>query len=89
MDMQQSTVQQIIKLFGKSQKDSGRATVQVALLTKKIQVLTEHFKVHKKDYHSQRGLLKMISQRKKLLNYLKKSHPEQYQTTIQKLSLRK
>ena len=87
--MQKLNVQQTIKAFGKSETDTGGSAVQVALLTQKIQVLTEHFKTHKKDYHSQRGLLKMISQRKKLLNYLKKSQPEQYQTTIQKLSLRK
>ena len=89
MDMQKSSVKQVIKAFGKSDTNTGSSAVQVALLTQKIQHLTEHFKIHKKDYHSQRGLLKMISQRKKLLNYLKRSHPEQYQTTIQELSLRK
>ena len=89
MDMQKSSVQQVIKTFGKSDTDTGGSAVQVALLTRKIQSLTEHFKTHKKDYHSQRGLLKMISQRKKLLSYLKNQDPEQYQNTIQKLSLRK
>ena len=87
--MQKLSVQQVIKAFGKNDQNTGSSAVQIALLTKKIQLLTGHFKTHKKDYHSQRGLLKMISKRKKLLNYLKKSSPEQYQTTIQELSLRK
>ena len=83
------TVQQIIKAFGKSEKDTGGPATQIALLTRKIQLLAGHFKQHKKDYHSQRGLLKMISRRKKLLSYLKKSQPGIYQKTIQELSLRK
>ena len=80
---------QAVKSLARSKKDTGSSEVQIALLTKKIENLTEHFKKHKKDYHSKRGLVKMVSQRKKLLNYIKKTSPEIYQTTISQLSLRK
>ena len=62
---------EIVKDFGKNNKDSGSTEVQVALLTKKINELSEHFKIHKKDHHSRRGLLGMINNRRKLLKYLK------------------
>lgn len=80
---------QAVKSLARSEKDTGSSEVQIALLTKKIENLTEHFKKHKKDYHSKRGLVKMVSQRKKLLSYIKKTSPEIYQTTISQLSLRK
>ena len=83
------TVEHIKKEFARSEKDTGGSELQIALLTRKINLLTEHFKKHKKDYHSKRGLLQMVSKRKKLLTYIKKNSPEIYQTTIQKLSLRK
>ncbi len=69
--------------------DTGSAPVQVALLTERINLLTEHFKTHRKDHHSRRGLLIMVSQRRKLLEYLKKSDRDGYQNVLERLSLRK
>lgn len=70
-------------------KDTGSSQVQVALLTQRINELTEHFKVHKKDNNSRRGLLKMVSQRRKLLDYLKRQDINEYHTIIKKLGLRR
>lgn len=78
-----------ISKFQKSSEDTGSAPVQVALLTKKIVDLTRHFDIHKKDFHSMRGLMKMVSQRKKLLNYLKSKDLPSYQKVVKDLSLRK
>ncbi len=69
--------------------DTGSSQVQIALLTQRINELTEHFKVHKKDNHSRRGLLKMVSRRRKLLDYLKRQDIGEYHTIIQKLGLRR
>lgn len=80
---------EIVKDFGKNNTDTGSTEVQVALLTKKINELSEHFKIHKKDHHSRRGLLGMINNRRKLLKYLKVKNEEGYQTLIKKLGLRK
>ena len=80
---------EIIKGFGKNNTDTGSTEVQVALLTKKINELSEHFKTHKKDHHSRRGLLGMINNRRKLLKYLKGKNEEGYQEIIKKLGLRK
>ena len=80
---------EIVKDFGKKETDTGSTEVQVALLTKKINELSEHFKIHKKDHHSRRGLLGMINNRRKLLKYLKGKNEEGYQTLIKKLGLRK
>ena len=80
---------EIIKDFGKKDKDTGSTEVQVALLTKKINELSEHFKIHKKDHHSRRGLLGMINNRRKLLKYLKGKNEEGYLSLIKKLGLRK
>ena len=80
---------EIVKDFGKNTKDTGSTEVQVALLTKKINELSEHFKTHKKDHHSRRGLLGMINNRRKLLKYLKGKNEEGYQELIKKLGLRK
>ena len=80
---------EIVKDFGKNNKDTGATEVQVALLTKKINELSEHFKIHKKDHHSRRGLLGMINNRRKLLKYLKGKNEEGYQELIKKLGLRK
>ena len=80
---------EIVKDFGKKDTDTGSAEVQVALLTKKINELSEHFKIHKKDHHSRRGLLGMINNRRKLLKYLKGKNEEGYQELIKKLGLRK
>lgn len=79
----------LLKKFSRKVDDTGSSEVQIALLTERIKNLTQHFKSHKKDFHSQRGLLQMISRRKKLLHYIKKSNPKVYQSTIQELSLRK
>ena len=79
----------IIKDFGKKDKDTGSTEVQVALLTRKISELSEHFKIHKKDHHSRRGLLGMINNRRKLLKYLKDKNEEGYLSLIKKLGLRK
>ena len=69
--------------------DTGSPEVQIAILTKRINDLTEHLKVHKKDHHSRRGLLKMVGKRRNLLNYLKSKDIERYRATIQKLGIRK
>ena len=80
---------EIVKEFGKKDTNTGSTEVQVALLTKKINELSEHFKAHKKDHHSRRGLLGMINNRRKLLKYLKGKNQEDYQSLIKKLGLRK
>ena len=71
------------------ESDTGSPEVQVAILTKRIKDLTEHLKLHKKDHHSRRGLLKMVGQRRSLLNYLKDRSFERYRNLIEKLALRK
>ena len=86
------TVQQkeeIIKKFQRVSGDTGSSEVQVALLTARINDLTEHFKVHTKDHHSRRGLLKLVSQRRRLLDYIKRRNNEQYVGLIKELGLRK
>ena len=80
---------EIVNDFGKNNTDTGSTEVQVALLTKKINELSEHFKIHKKDHHSRRGLLGMINNRRKLLKYLKGKNEEGYQERIKQLGLRK
>lgn len=79
----------VIKKFRQSELDTGSCEVQVALLTTRIQELTPHFKDHKKDVHSQRGLVKMVNRRRKLLNYLKRENNERYVKLINDLGLRK
>ena len=80
---------EIIAKFGRNPEDTGSPEVQVALLTARINHLTEHLKEHKKDHHSRRGLLKMVGQRRGLLAYLKKTDIERYRALIEKLGLRK
>ena len=80
---------EVIDNFKLHAKDTGSATVQIALLTEQINHLTDHFKVHRKDFHSRRGLLIMIGKRRRLLAYLKKSDPKKYEETLDKLDLRK
>lgn len=79
----------LIAEHGRSQGDTGSAEVQVAILSERIANLTEHFKTHKKDNHSRRGLLKLVSQRRSLLDHLKKSDAGRYQAIIEKLGLRR
>ena len=81
--------ERIIREYGTKEGDTGSPQVQVALLTQRINELTEHFKTHKKDNHSRRGLLKMVSQRRSLLDYLKRIDIEQYHQLISRLGLRR
>ena len=81
--------QTIIKEYQKDTSDTGSADVQIALLTARIRHLTEHFKTHKKDHHSRRGLLRLVSQRKKLLSYVKGNDITSYADLISRLGLRK
>ena len=81
--------QEIINTYKRDEKDTGSPEVQVALLTERINELTEHLKVYKKDNHSRRGLLKMVGKRRNLLNYLAKKDVQRYRDIIAKLGLRK
>lgn len=81
--------QEIIKAYGRTPNDTGSPEVQIALLTERINELTEHLKVNKKDHHSRRGLLKMVGQRRGLLEYLVKTDIEKYRDLIERLGLRK
>ncbi len=81
--------QKIVEEFGKDGKDTGSTEVQIALLTKRIEDLMDHFKANKKDHASRRGLLKMVGSRRKLLRYLKRKDLESYRALIAKLGLRK
>lgn len=87
--MQKDIKQDIINKYRLHDNDTGSPEVQVALLTERINHLNEHLKIHKKDHHSRRGLLKMVGQRRGLLNYLKKVDIERYRVIIEKLNLRK
>jgi small subunit ribosomal protein S15 len=79
----------IIDDFRAHPADTGSPEVQIALLSERITYLTEHFKTHKKDHHSRRGLLKLVGQRRQLLNYLKRKSVERYNTVIERLGLRR
>ena len=81
--------QEIINQYRRDEKDTGSSEVQIALLTERINELTEHLKVHKKDNHSRRGMLKMVGKRRNLLNYLAKKDEESYKARVEKLGLRK
>ncbi|MDD6004313.1 MAG: 30S ribosomal protein S15 [Firmicutes bacterium] len=81
--------QAIINEYARFEGDTGSVEVQVAILTEQINRLTEHFKVHKKDFHSNRGLLKMVGKRKNFLNYLKRTDINRYRELVKKLGLRK
>ena len=81
--------QEIIGEHKRGDNDTGSPEVQIALLSEKIKYLTEHFKTHAKDHHSRRGLLKMVSQRRRLLDYLNRKDHERYRTLIQKLEIRR
>ena len=80
---------ELIKTYGNKDGDTGSADVQIAILTSRITTLTEHFKTHKKDNHSRRGLLKLVAQRRKLLDYVKRKDESRYQGLIQKLGIRR
>jgi small subunit ribosomal protein S15 len=89
MGIAQPNRQVVIEQFRVHQTDTGSPEVQVALLSQRIDHLTGHFKIHVKDHHSRRGLLKLVGQRRRLLDYLKKSDFERYQSLIQRLGIRK
>lgn len=80
---------EIIDRFKGKENDTGSPEVQIALLSSRIEYLTEHFKVHKKDHHSRRGLLKLVGKRRRLLDYLKRKDPERYRKVIKELGIRK
>jgi len=82
------TKAEIAQTFGKDEKDTGSAAVQIALLTERIKELTEHLNVHKKDFSSQRGLRKMVGQRRRLLKYVKRGSLAEYRQLIEKLGIR-
>ncbi|HVO75333.1 MAG TPA: 30S ribosomal protein S15 [Ignavibacteriaceae bacterium] len=81
--------QEIIRKFGSGEKDSGKTEVQIALITSRINDLTDHFNIHKKDHHSRRGLMMMVGKRRRLLDYLMKKDIERYRTIIKDLNIRK
>ena len=89
MSLTNEQIQDVVKKFGKDDKDTGSSEVQVALLTSRIRSLTEHAKDNKKDNHSRRGLVMLVSQRKKLLKYLRRTNPESYLNLTQELSIRR
>jgi len=80
---------EVIDSFKLHENDTGSPEVQIALLSARIQYLTEHFKLHKKDHHSRRGLLKLVGRRRKLLDYLKNTEVERYRSIIQRLEIRR
>ena len=89
MPVTKERISQLIKEYGKNEADTGQVEVQIALITERINNLTEHFKTHKKDYNSQRGLLKLVGKRRRLLKYLKDNNLERYRVVIDRLNLRK
>ena len=89
MSLTKEQIQDTIKKFGKNDKDTGSAEVQIALLTERIKYLTEHAKTHKKDNHSRRGLVMLVAERRNLLKYLRRSTPESYIKVTQELSIRR
>ena len=89
MTLTKEDTAKIVKKFGKSETDTGSSEVQVALLTERIVYLTEHLKTHKHDHHSRRGLLMLVGQRRRLLDYFAKKDLEGYRALIKKLGLRK
>ena len=89
MGIAQPQRKEMIEQFKLHQTDTGSPEVQVALLSQRIEHLTEHFKIHVKDHHSRRGLLKLVGQRRRLLDYLRKNDHERYRSLIQRLGIRK
>jgi len=89
MALQVAQKAQVVKQYQRTGKDTGSPEVQIALLTERINGLTDHFKAHVKDFHSRRGLLKLVSQRRKLIDYLKRTDAAKYRSLIERLGLRK
>ena len=89
MSLDNKEIQKIVKKYGKNDKDTGSSEVQVALLSSRIRSLTEHAKENKKDNHSRRGLVMLVSQRKKLLKYLRRTNPDSYLKITEELTIRR
>jgi len=89
MRLQEAQKAQVVRQYQRAGNDTGSPEVQIALLTERINGLAEHFKNHVKDFHSRRGLLKLVSQRRKLLDYLKRKDVDKYRSLIERLGLRK
>ena len=89
MSLAKEAKQEIVGKYGKSAQDTGSAAVQIAMLTERINQLTEHLRTHKHDHHSRRGLLKMVGRRRGFLNYLQKTDLEAYRALIKELGLRR
>jgi len=89
MSIEAHVKQDLIKKFARTKNDTGSPEVQVAILTTRITNLSEHFKTHKKDNHSRRGLLKLVSQRRKILDYIKSKNEDRYKTLIEQLGIRR
>lgn len=88
MALEKSIKDQVIKKFQREKDDTGSAEVQVALLSERIKFLSEHLKLHKKDFHSRRGLLQIVSKRRKLLNYLREKQAGVYEALVKKLDIK-
>jgi small subunit ribosomal protein S15 len=89
MPLTKDRKQELIKKYGKNEQDTGTSEVQIAMLTQRIKDLTEHFKRHKKDFHSRRGLLKLVGQRRRLLDYMIRTNLEGYRALIKELGIRR
>ena len=89
MSLKNEQIQEIVTQFGKNKNDTGSSQVQVALLTARIRSLTDHVKINKKDNHSRRGLVLLVSQRKKLLKYMRRINPDSYMNVTNELSIRR
>jgi small subunit ribosomal protein S15 len=89
MSITKERVEELVKEFGGDDKDTGSPEVQIAIITDKIRNITEHLKLNKKDHSGRRGLILLVSQRRRLLSYVKKSGPGRYKTIIDKLNIRK
>lgn len=88
MTLQTADTTAIVEKYGRDEQDTGSTPVQIAMLTARIEELTEHFRDHPKDHHSRRGLLKMVGRRRRLLNYLRRTDVERYRELIEELGLR-
>jgi small subunit ribosomal protein S15 len=89
MTLTQERKQELVSKFGDSPTDTGKAEVQIALLTERINELTEHLRAHRKDHHSRRGLLMLVGRRRRFLNYLQRTDLERYRGLVRELGLRK
>ena len=89
MSLSNEKKKEIIKKYGENQSDTGKAEVQIALLSERILYLTEHFKTHEKDHHSRRGLIKLVGQRRRLLDYLARKEITRYRSLVKELGIRR